>query len=177
MRQLLLGCGRDKEKKVFPNDNARFDDLVTLDIDKSCNPDVVHDLNILPLPFDDDEFNEIHMYEVLEHLGTQGDYKRFFAEFAEYWRILKPFGLFCGSVPRHDNIWAFGDPGHTRVLPFPIFLYLDQDFYDQENNEAATDYRKVWQKDFKLIWKKETSIKNFFILQKRGGESGDLPTS
>ena len=68
--------------------------LVTLDIDPNCNPDIICDLNELPYPFKDNTFNEIHGYEVLEHCGTQGDYQYFFAQFTEFWRILKPEGMF-----------------------------------------------------------------------------------
>ena len=49
-------------------------DLVTLDVNADHSPDVVHDLESVPLPFADETFDEIHAYEVLEHTGAQGDH-------------------------------------------------------------------------------------------------------
>ena len=49
-RELLLGCGSNRVKQVYPKDEPReWQGLVTLDIDPSHRPDVVHDLNILPV--------------------------------------------------------------------------------------------------------------------------------
>jgi 2-polyprenyl-3-methyl-5-hydroxy-6-metoxy-1,4-benzoquinol methylase len=84
--ELLIGCGHNREKKVsvpeLPKEWSK--DLITLDWNESTEPDVVHDLNILPYPFDHDMFDEIHAYEVLEHVGTQGDFRFFFQ------RIISP---------------------------------------------------------------------------------------
>ena len=56
-------------------------------------------MNKLPLPFDNDTFDEIHAYEVLEHVGKQGDYIFFFAQFSDLYRILKPNGLLVAMSP------------------------------------------------------------------------------
>ena len=93
-RELLLGCGNSREKQVkWTGSDGPFENVTTLDIDQGCEPDVVHDLNVMPLPFDDDSFDEIHAYECLEHTGKQGDWKFFFDQFSELHRLLKPGGL------------------------------------------------------------------------------------
>jgi hypothetical protein len=67
-RELLLGCGTNRDKKVTGSwTEPTWGELVTLDIDPETKPDIVHDLSVLPYPFRDDEFDEIHAYEVLEH--------------------------------------------------------------------------------------------------------------
>jgi len=35
---------------------------------------------------------------VLEHIAAQGDFEHFFQQFSDFWRILKPDGLFCAAV-------------------------------------------------------------------------------
>ena len=124
-------------------------DVTTLDIDPDLNPDVVHDLNIHPLPFEDETFDQIHCYDVLEHLGKQGDYKFFFSEWNEYYRILKSGGKFIGSVPDEHGVWVWGDPGHKRVLPRSILTFLDRTSYDENVGiTQMTDYSRIYKGNF-----------------------------
>ncbi len=149
MKELLIGCGNNRDKKVTGSwTTSVWENLVTLDMDPEAKPDVVHDLNALPYPFADDEFDEIHAYEVLEHCGRQGDYKFFFAQFHEFWRILKPGGYLVATVPMWDSPWAWGDPGHTRVIPKESLIFLDQREYSQIGSTSMTDYRAEWKGNF-----------------------------
>ena len=126
--------------------------LITLDHNPECKPDVVHDLMELPYPFEDNTFDEIHAYEVLEHTGRQGDYKFFFAQWFEFWRILKNGGTFHATVPALDSPWLWGDPSHTRVICRQSLVFLDQDQYKaQLGKTAMTDFRNVWEGHFKLV--------------------------
>lgn len=166
--ELLLGCGNDKRKKVtfdgIPKEWSK--DLITLDWDDYCNPDVLHDLNKIPYPFDDDMFDEIHCYEVLEHCGTQGDYRFFFEQFSELHRILKPDGYLVGTCPNWDGPWAWGDPGHTRIISPESLIFLSQKEYEsQVGNNAMTDYRFCYQADFDLIAKQEHELNWGFVLR------------
>jgi hypothetical protein len=78
-RELLIGAGSSRVKKLFKDGRNQWGNLVTLDINADHQPDIVWNLEDLPLPFANDEFDEIHAYEVLEHTGQQGDYVFFFA--------------------------------------------------------------------------------------------------
>src|SRR5690606_26663551 len=114
---------------------------------KDHNPDIVWDLTVHPLPFNDEEFDEIHAYEVLEHLANQGDYEFFFKEFTEYWRILKPKGRFFASVP--VGVWTWGDPSHKRVIQPETLIFLDQDQYAQVGTTSMSDFRYLYKVSFK----------------------------
>lgn len=167
MAELLIGCGNNKSKKVtFDAIPAHWTELTTLDIDEAARPDVVHDLEDLPLPFDDDMFDEIHAYEVLEHTGQQGDWRFFFNQFYEFWRILKPGGYLIGTCPMWDSMWAWGDPGHKRIINEGSLVFLSQKEYRvQVGNSAMTDYRAYWDGDFDLIAKHEDGDTFGFVIQ------------
>lgn len=164
-RELLIGCGSNLKKQVHQSGDGDFRNLTTLDIDGSHKPDVLHDLNVLPWPFEDNSFDEIHAYEVLEHLGQQGDYKSFFAHFSEIWRILKPSGTIYGSCPMWDSPWAWGDPGHRRVITKNSLIFLSQAEYAQVGKTAITDYRSIYKADFEPLAYSENEHTFAFILK------------
>ena len=149
--ELLLGCGSSRVKKLHQQDRPEWAGLVTLDHEARHNPDVVHDLNVLPLPFPDNSADEIHAYEVLEHCGRQGDYEFFFAQFSDFWRVLKDGGAILGTVPLPTSPWAWGDPSHTRVIPRETFTFLNQPAYAQVGKTAMSDFRSIYKADFDII--------------------------
>jgi len=152
-RELLLGCGSNWEKKLSTSQqDDGWQNLITLDYYEGHSPHVVHDLRDHPLPFPDNYFDEIHAYEVLEHLAQQGDYEFFFSEWNEYYRILKPGGMFFGTVPRRDSVWAYGDPSHTRIIVPENFVFLNQGAYEaQVGKTPMSDFRHIYNGDFDVI--------------------------
>ena len=164
--ELLIGCGANLTKKIGMPDKPDWTTLITLDSNADHDPDVVHDLTDLPLPFKDDMFDEIHAYEVLEHTGRQGDYRFFFDQFNDFWRILKPNGFLCGTSPARDSMWAWGDPGHTRIVSAQSFVFLSQQQYmDQVGKTPMSDYRFCYHADFEpahLDTQKDTFV---YVLQ------------
>lgn len=182
MRTLLLGAGSSTDKRIFTGDKDHFEGkVVRLDFVRSHKPDVVFDLNGIgkriwwcpwrrrKLPFPDGWFDEIHAYEVLEHVGKQGDAEGMFREFTEYWRVLRNGGLMCVTVPMWDSIWAWGDPSHTRVITRGTLTFLNQKAYggdDGVGKTAMSDFRHIWHKSFELIWFDESKGSFKFVLQK-----------
>lgn len=141
-RSLLLGCGRDRRKKVALDDCRDWvGALTTLDMSPDVGADVVWDLEERPLPFEDETFDEIGCFDVLEHVGRQGDWRGWFDEMSEYHRILKPGGRFLALVPIGGD--ALADPGHTRMFHQNHFGFLTREFYDDNFAKGApvTDYR------------------------------------
>lgn len=168
---LLLGCGNSRVRKIYlPSQPSTFDEsqeaLTTIDIDPLCSPTHLHDLNILPWPLPSSFFSEIHCYEVLEHLGRQGDYHSFFAHFTEIHRLLVPGGFFFCTCPSYTSMWAWGDPGHTRLITSGTLAFLSQSQYSlQVGTTPMTDYRSIYKADFTTLHCQETPSQLIFVLQ------------
>lgn len=156
---LLLGASHAKpaRKLIIPGYSLSEDhtDWVRLDMNPDCKPDVLFDLNDIEregwldrvlmlnrLPFRAETFDEIHAYSVMEHYGTQGDFRGFFAGMRELWRVLKPGGYLVAGTPPWNDMWAWGDPGHTRIINNGTIAYLERAFYDKLDDSPATDYRR-----------------------------------
>lgn len=150
--ELLIGCGNRRDKRLcLPGEAFEWSHLVTMDHDPNCGSDVVGDLEE-PWPFAEDSFDEVHAYEVLEHLGRQGDYKAFFRDFGEIYRVLKPGGHLFATCPSWKSSWCWGDPSHTRAMQPHHLVFLDQTEYaDQVGKTYMTDFRWIWKGDFERV--------------------------
>lgn len=105
---LELGCGKRR----------RYSNSVGLDKCESSQPDVVHDLNIYPYPFQDNAFDLVVCEHVLEHLN---DLVR---TIEELHRILKPGGILRVEVPYFSSVFAYSDPTHRHFFTSRSFDYF-----------------------------------------------------
>lgn len=127
-------------------EEERWKNVTTVDLNPACGPDYVmnidrgiampqtdlcdmklfepHDFYPELLQFKTNLFDEVHAYEVLEHLGQQGDALSFFQDFDEIWRVLKPDGFLCATVPSRFSTWLWGDPGHRRTIQPATLMFL-----------------------------------------------------
>lgn len=82
--------------------------------DKFGSPDVLHDLETFPWPWEDESAGEVRMHHVLEHLGESRDV--FLRIMQELYRVCKPGAKVVINVPhyRHEDFW--NDPTHVRVI-------------------------------------------------------------
>ncbi|MDP3869179.1 methyltransferase domain-containing protein [Phenylobacterium sp.] len=165
MTELLIGCGASRVKKLVYGGRSEWGGLTTLDHNADHTPDVVHDLENLPLPLPDDSFDEIHAYDVLEHQGRQGDWRFFFAQWSDFWRLLKPDGLFIGICPAATSPWAWGDPSHTRIIGPECLIFLNQPAYAQVGISPMSDFRFVYRADYDLIHSQINGHQFEFVLR------------
>lgn len=181
-RELLLGCGARLEKErslptameIRANHeyvhgaprNLSWQGLVTLDINIDHKPHIFFNLeridgqacNRIPDPSGvgkcpPNYFDEVHAYEVLEHIGRQGDHWKFFAQFEEFHRIMKPDALLFATCPSWSSLWAWGDPSHTRIINSGTLAFLSQAQYrEQVGRTAMTDFRYCYKADFEPVF-------------------------
>jgi hypothetical protein len=166
-RELLLGCGHRRTKILLPpGASTEWENLTTLDNNRACNPDIYWDLDAFPWPLLTDYYDEIHAYEVLEHLGSQGNLHAFFAHFYAIWDALKPGGYLCATTPSRFGPWLWGDPGHRRAILPESVAFLDRATYVQVGHTALSDYRDAWLGDFKIIYSNDDKrATHGFVLQ------------
>lgn len=164
---ILLGAGSNRTRKLYVLGQEEWGDLVTVDHNADHNPDIVHDLMELPYPFKSDSADSISAFEVMEHLGQQGDWRWFFAQWSEIWRILKPGGMFFGTSPAPTSPWAFGDPSHTRIIGRECLTFLVQPEYEaQVGVTPMSDFRFVYKADFDILHSRITEqLQHHYILQ------------
>jgi len=83
--------------------------------------DVVHDLNELPWPWDDESASKIEAKNVFEHLDID-----LVKVLDECWRILEPGGTLYIKVPNaEDPVAVWGDPTHRRPYTLTFVKYFD----------------------------------------------------
>jgi hypothetical protein len=93
-----------------------------VNVDKTGNPDIRHDLEQFPWPWQDNSVTEVRMMHVLEHLGQ--DLATFRRIMQELYRICSDQAIIHIVVPhpRHDNFLS--DPTHVRaVTEETIYLF------------------------------------------------------
>ena len=140
MKKLNLGSG---DKKI--------DGFLNVDKFDTFKPDIVHDLETFPYPFNDNEIDEIKLIHVLEHIGQSPDI--FIEIIKQLYRICCDQAIIHISVPhpRHDDFLA--DPTHVRpitTLGLSLFdLELNKQW--QKIGAANTPMAIIHKVNFKII--------------------------
>ena len=182
---LLLGCGHKSALMFRPPIVTDEPEIGRLDVNEACQPDLLCDLdspnwharslteagrNSLNHLFygqiKKGYFHEVHAYEVLEHLGSQGDFYSFFDTFRNIYDLLVPGGYLCATVPSRYSAWLWGDPGHRRAVLPESLVFLDQEQYTKQCGiTPMSDYRFCYKGDFKAISGKDDKSTFSFILK------------
>ena len=82
--------------------------------------DIAWDLDVLPWPWENEEFEIVWAVDVMEHLKVDVN-----VWLGECWRILQPGGLLEMRVPAWDHPLSYRDPTHQRVFHEESFFYWD----------------------------------------------------
>ena len=114
MKKIDIGCG-----------NSKKNDFIGIDILKLEGVDIVHDLNVFPYPFRDNEIDEVWMDQCLEHLDNP------IRVVEEINRICKNGAKVTIGVPFFRSFYAYIDPTHKNFFTPYWFDYFDpnKDFH------------------------------------------------
>ncbi len=133
---LILGCGKK---------HAKAGDELLCDRIKFDNVDVVHDLNVVPWPWQNNQFTRVSACHLIEHLDDLVSFMD------ECWRILQPGGSLFLTTPlagvNPDLEWA--DPTHRRCYRIHTFA----NYFSPEGVLAFGYTQRAW---------------NFFVLRVEG---------
>ena len=132
MTTLQLGCGIRPLQGAVNHDRTAHHDYV----------DVAHDLEYLPWPWQDGEFDKVIALDVMEHLriDVQG-------WLDECWRILRPGGQLVLRLPAWNNALSWRDITHRRVFHEESFHYFDRStqlWRDYGSFYFGPGYNKWW---------------------------------
>lgn len=147
MPKLNLGCGNDIRLGWVNLDRLPFPGV-----------DVQHDIN-LPLPFPDNEFDEVRASHILEHVFE------LIPLMNELFRIINPGGSLFIAVPWWAGTWARGDPSHRHFFDHNSF----SPFSDWHGRDAYIGLAGPWEKVSQTYREDPAFYKNTWL--KRAGFS------
>jgi len=117
--KLDLACGQNKQARYHGVDFVAMDGV-----------DTVHDLTVMPWPFEAGSVGAVHCSHFIEHLDGQQQ----IAFMEELYRVMVPGAQAVIIAPYYTSMRAWQDPTHRRSISEACFLY----------------YNKQWRHDQKL---------------------------
>ena len=121
MKKLDIGCG-----------NKKVPGAIGIDFNPNLDADVVHDLNIFPYPFDDGEFDEVHI------LGTLFLLNDSVKVMEEVYRICKLGAHVVVLQPYFRSVWNYVDPWVKNFGTVHSFAFYDPDDAICKRYESST---------------------------------------
>ena len=127
MQTLHLGCGNKKQQGA-----------IGVDVSADTQADTIYDLDTFPYPFEDNQFDLVLCYDIIEHLTDTVKVME------EIHRVAKPDAIVKIRVPHYACWWGYSDPTHKKLFsPFSFDHFLE--------NKLFEHYTKV---QFKLVGRK-----------------------
>lgn len=146
MKKLNLGCGSDIRK-----------DYVNLDIINREGVDVVHNLEVFPYPFEDNTFDEVISFHVIEHIEHIDEL------FKELERICKRGAIIKIVVPYFASPSYNIDPSHKRKYNYQTLeAYTQNTSYPYKLNYIINKRRLTYLSCIDFM-KSRTKIIDFII--------------
>jgi hypothetical protein len=123
--KLYLGCG-----------HKSLAGYIRVDLEPNPESEIVHDLNVLPWPWEDGSVRMMAAEDVVEHL------KLSLIEFCnEAWRVLRPGGELFVRTPHHNGVDSWIDPTHRWHLHEQSFAYFDPDAQLGKTHSHCTPFK------------------------------------
>lgn len=157
MAKLNLGCGFDKREGFINADNF-----------PECEPDVMVDIETIPWPFQDNQFDYILLKHVLEHVGAT--FEGFRSVMQELYRVIAPGGVIEIQVPdyRHNTFWS--DPTHVRAFTYTTFEMMSKkkndEWIERRANYSMLAY--MLKVDFEIVSASQVYSSEWLEKEKRG---------
>lgn len=135
-KSLDLGCGFNPANP-FDAENVSGLDLYE-DIDNNifmCN------LGFDKLPFDDNSFDYITAFDLIEHIPRfayrdNESLTPFIFLMNEVWRVLKKDGIFLSFTPVFPFLGSFQDPTHNNIITHSTYKY----YFSNAKHSIASHY-------------------------------------
>lgn len=150
MEKLNLGCGEFKKEG-----------FINVDYYSVSSPDVKHNLNLFPYPFNSNQFEYIEMSHLLEHLDNP------FQVIREVHRIARSGAILKIKVPHFSR--GFSHPEHKAGFDVTLPFYFNPKF------KGGYQGVELCLKKLKLNWFSQPELKksllnpfNFFLLNTFG---------
>lgn len=138
---LDVGCGNNKIKGAIGIDKV-----------KGTQADVVHDLEVLPWPFEDNAFDEIACNDVLEHLADV------IKTIEELSRIGKPSAVLKIRVPHFSNYNGLSDVTHKHTFGTQSF----DGFIERSFTQSHYSAKRLKLVSIKITFGKLYKVMEFF---------------
>jgi hypothetical protein len=135
---LNLGCGANR----IPG---------FIGVDRFGSPDVKHNLEEFPWPWDDNSVESIMMSHILEHLGQTTEI--YFGIIKELYRICVDNAEILIKVPHPRHIDFLGDPTHVRAIIPEGLVMLSKKFNHEsiKRNGSNSTLGLFLDVDFEII--------------------------
>ena len=104
---LDVGCG-----------NNKIPGAVGIDLVPGTQADIVHDLNVTPWPLQDNQFEFVRLWSVVEHL------RDLVAVVNEVYRVSRPGATVIIGTPHFSSVNAYSDPTHAHLLSSSFMDYF-----------------------------------------------------
>lgn len=143
LNKLNIGCGNN----ILPG-------WINLDISALPGVDIVHDVEKLPFPFFDEQFDEILCQDILEHV-------EYVPILRDIYRIMKKGGALAIRVPHFTSKHNFIDPTHKKMFSINTFDFFVKDSFQQYGRGYYFDFAFTSCREAKIVFEHDSPV--FFL--------------
>ena len=105
---LDLGCGPFQ----------KLEGSIGVDINAAAHVDLVHNLDVYPYPFEDNQFKHIEMSHIIEHIQHPA------RAMDEVYRLAQPDATIRIVTPHYTSQLSYGDMTHLHHFGYITFTHL-----------------------------------------------------
>lgn len=142
-KKLNLGCGHDIREG-----------WVNVDVVQLPRVDVVHDIEQIPLPFEDSEFDVVLCQDIFEHID-------YIPVLREVHRIVKTGGRVVIRVPHFTSRRNYDDPTHKKMFSIRTFEFFIRDSRARRGYYFDFHFSRI--ASSKIVFEKKLYLYNYGV--------------